>query len=352
MPESVMEAVVVLEPNKYEFQQEVPVPEVGPAEVLCRVGAVAICGTDIGIISGKFFPMWPPRWPFIIGHEWAGTVEEVGPGITGYKPGDLVAGSSAVGCGHCLNCMQGRYNICLNYGNVDSGHRQYGFTVHGAYAQYISVNARCVVKLPPGSNLASASLYDTAGIALHIAKQGRIEAGDTVVIIGPGAVGSVAYQCARALGAGRVIVVGRGSRLDKAAKMGYETVNYEQTDVKEFIKEATGGVGPDVVLECAGTPGTIVQAVEMVKKGGRVVVGGITQVDAPLPLRRFVLDEIEVIGSRAAPNALSEVHALVESGALELLSLVTHKFPLKEFANALETFRDRIDGALKVVVEP
>ena len=150
MPPSTMEAIVLLEPNKYELQ-EVPVPEVGPDEVLCRVGAVAICGTDLGIMAGKFFPMWPPKWPFIIGHEWAGTVEAVGPGITAYAPGDKVAGSSAVGCGHCRNCMKGRYNLCLNYGNVESGHRQYGFTVDGAYAQYISVNARCVVKLPPGT---------------------------------------------------------------------------------------------------------------------------------------------------------------------------------------------------------
>ena len=279
--------------------------------------------------------MWPPKWPFIIGHEWAGTVEAVGPGITAYAPGDKVAGSSAVGCGHCRNCMKGRYNLCLNYGNVESGHRQYGFTVDGAYAQYISVNARCVVKLPPGSDLATASLYDTAGIALHIAKQGRIEAGDTVVVIGPGAVGSVTYQCARALGAGRVIVVGRGSRLEKAAGLGYETVNFEETDVMEFVKETTNGVGPDVVLECAGTPQTIVQAVEMIKKGGRVVVGGITQEDAPLPLRRFVLDEIEVIGSRAAPNCMSEVHSLVESGVLRLPELVTHKFPLREVPEAV-----------------
>ncbi|MEE9257833.1 MAG: alcohol dehydrogenase catalytic domain-containing protein [bacterium] len=351
MPPSTMEAIVLLEPNKYELQ-EVPVPGVGPAEVLCRVGAVAICGTDLGIMAGKFFPMWPPKWPFIIGHEWAGTVEAVGPGITAYAPGDKVAGSSAVGCGHCRNCMKGRYNLCLNYGNVESGHRQYGFTVDGAYAQYISVNARCVVKLPPGSDLATASLYDTAGIALHIAKQGRIEAGDTVVVIGPGAVGSVTYQCARALGAGRVIVVGRGSRLEKAAGLGYETVNFEETDVMEFVKETTNGVGPDVVLECAGTPQTIVQAVEMIKKGGRVVVGGITQEDAPLPLRRFVLDEIEVIGSRAAPNCMSEVHSLVESGALRLPELVTHKFPLREFTEAVKTFRERIGGALKVVVEP
>jgi L-iditol 2-dehydrogenase len=346
-----MEAVVLLEPNKYEFR-EVPVPTIGPAEVLCRVGAVAICGTDLGIMSGKFFPMWPPEWPFIIGHEWAGVVEAVGAGVTAVEPGDKVAGSSAVGCGHCRNCMKGRYNICLNYGNMEAGHRQYGMTAQGAYAQYINANVRSIAKLPDDFDLAEASLLDTAGIALHIAKQGHIEAGDTVVVIGPGAVGSITYQCARALGAGRVIVAGRGSRLEKAKEFGFETVDVNKTDVMAFVKETTNGIGPDVVLECAGTAGTIVQAVEMIKKGGRVVVGGITQEKAPLPLHRFVLDEIEVVGSRAAPNCLPEVLSLTQSGTLRLAELVTHKFPLKEFTEAIETFRERKGGALKVVVEP
>ena len=352
MRKETMEAVVLLGPDEYEFHDDIPVPAIGPAEVLCRVGAVAICGTDISIMSGKFFPMWPPKWPYIIGHEWAGTVEAVGPGVTAFVPGNRVAGSSAVGCGHCRNCMKGRYNLCLNYGDTAAGHRQYGMTAPGAYAQYINANVRSLVKLPDGFGMVAASLLDTAGIALHIAKQGNIEAGDTVVVIGPGAVGSIAYQCASALGAGRVIVVGRGSRLEKAKEFGYETVDVKAQDVMECVKEATCGVGPDVVLECAGTAGTIVQAVEMIKKGGRVVVGGISQEDAPLPLRRFVLDEIEVVGSRAAPNCLPEVLSLTENGSLRLTELVTHRFPLTEFSAAIGTFRNRTGGALKVVVEP
>ncbi|MBI3025424.1 MAG: alcohol dehydrogenase catalytic domain-containing protein [Candidatus Tectomicrobia bacterium] len=352
MPARTMEAVVLHEPNKFSFESGLPVPEAGPQEALCRVGAVAICGTDIGIISGRFFPMWPPKWPFIIGHEWAGVVEEAGPGAPGFAPGDKVAGSSAVGCGHCRNCMRGRYNLCLNYGNTAAGHRQYGFTVHGAYAQYICAHARSLVKLPPGFDLGEASLMDTAGIALHIAKRGGIEAGGTVAVIGPGAVGSIAYQCARALGAGRVIVVGRGYRLEKARELGYETVNYEKADPLAYVKEATGGVGPDVVLECAGTARAVRQAAEMVKKGGRVVVGGLPAEDAALPLKRFVLDEIEVVGSRAAPNCLPEVLALVQAGAIRLRDLVTHRFPLREFSSALATFQDRSGGVLKVVVEP
>ncbi len=351
MPGKSMEALVLLGPDEYEFR-EVPVPEIGPPEVLCRVGAVAICGTDLGIMSGKFFPMWPPEWPFIIGHEWAGTVEAVGAGITDFKPGDRVAGSSAVGCGHCRNCMKGRYNLCLNYGNMEAGHRQYGMTAQGAYAEFINANARSIAVLPDDIDLPTASLLDTAGIALHITKQGNVEAGDTVVVIGPGAVGSITYQCARALGAGRVIVAGRGSRLEKAKALGFETVDVNSRDVMEYVREETGGIGPDVVLECAGTAQTIVQAVEMIKKGGRVVVGGISQEKGEFPLHRFVLDEIEVVGSRAAPNCLPEVLALTRSGALRLAELVTHKFPLSEFTTAIKTFRERIDGALKVVVEP
>ena len=274
MASQTMEALVLLEPHKYEFQ-EVPVPGVGPQEVLCRVGAVAICGTDLGIIAGNFFPMWPPHWPFIIGHEWAGTIVAVGSGVTGFAPGDKVAGSSAVGCGYCANCMKGRYNLCLNYGDMAAGHRQYGMTAPGAYAEYMNAHTRSIAKLAPDEDLSEASLLDTAGIALHIAKQGKIAPGDTVAVIGPGAVGSITYQCARALGAGRVIVIGRGDRLKKAGELGYETVDFEKTDVLAYMKETTGGIGPDVVLECAGSGAAIRQGIDMIKKGGRVVIGNL-----------------------------------------------------------------------------
>ena len=347
-----MKAVVCIEPNRYEFRTDIPIPEIGKGEVLCKVSSVAICGTDLGIISGKFYPMWPPEWPFIIGHEWSGIVEKIGLGVTGFKVGDRVAGSSAVGCSQCRNCMIGRYNLCLNYGNKDSGHRQYGMTAQGAYAEYINVNARSLVKIPKEINFEEAALLDTAGIALHIAKRGEISAGDTVVVIGPGAVGSIVYQCARALGAGSVIVIGRDHRLQKAKELGYEVINYQKYNPVDAIKIGTEGIGPDVVLECAGTVVAIRQAIEMIKKGGRVVIGGIPSEEANLPLNRFVLDEIDVVGSRAAPNALPEVLSLYNSGVLQLNTLITHKFNMSDFSEAIKTFEEKLDGALKVIVEP
>ena len=347
-----MKALVCLEPNKYELRTDIPIPEIGQGEVLCKVESVAICGTDLGIIAGKFYPMWPPEWPFIIGHEWSGTVDKVGCGVTEFKSGDRVAGSSAVGCSQCRNCMIGKYNLCLNYGNKESGHRQYGMTAQGAYAEYINVNARSLVIIPEAISFEEAALLDTAGIALHIAKRGEISAGDTVVVIGPGAIGSIAYQCAKALGAGRVIVVGRGHRLEKAEELGYEVIDYEKDNPVDSMKIKTEDKGPDVVLECAGTVVAIRQAVEMIKKGGRVVIGGIPSEEASLPLNRFVLDEIDVVGSRAAPNALPEVLSLYKSGALKLKTLITHKYDINNFSDALETFEKKLDGALKVIVEP
>ena len=248
--------------------------------------------------------------------------------------------------------MIGKYNLCLNYGNMESGHRQYGMTAQGAYAEFINVNARSLVKIPEEINIGEAALLDTAGIALHIAKRGAISAGDTVVVVGPGAVGSIVYQCAKALGAGRVIVVGRGHRLQKAKELGYEVINYEEHNPVEAIKAETEEIGPDVVLECAGTVKAIRQAVEMIKKGGRVVIGGIPSEEAALPLSRFVLDEIDVVGSRAAPNALPEVLSLYKFGAIQLNTLITHKYSIDEFSLALRTFKEKLDGALKVIVEP
>ena len=145
-------------------------------------------------------------------------------------------------------------------------------------------------------------------------------------------------------------MVGRGHRLGIAGALGCETLDYTKGDVPAAIAEATENIGPDVVLECAGTAPAIQQAVGMVKKGGRVVIGGLSPEDAPLPLRRFVLDEIEVVGSRAAPNCLPEVLRLVQSGALRLGELVTHRFPVERAAEAYALLDEHPERCLQVLL--
>jgi len=219
-----MQALVVLEPNRLEIQ-EVPVPTPGPNEVLARVRAVSICGTDAHLIRGDYPGFWPPSFPFIPGHEWAGEIAALGPGAErfGWAVGDRVAGTSHDACGVCRECVEGRYNLCENYGR-EGLHRQYGHNVQGADATYVVQGVKTIFALPDGLSFEDGALIDPASIALHVANRGGITPGDTVAITGAGAIGLLAGDAARIRGAGRVIVVGRGYRLVKAAAMGFETV--------------------------------------------------------------------------------------------------------------------------------
>lgn len=351
---SEMDALVLTGPGAFELRK-VPVPEPGPMEILCRVHSIAIdTGTDSKLIAGVFRDAWgwPPYYPITIGHEWAGEVIAPGEGVFDFQPGDRICAASHKGCGYCRNCALGRYTLCLNYGNEDRGHKQYGHCSAGAYSEYFSISVKSVYPIPDSLSYDEASLVDPAGIALHSAKRAKVGPGDTVVVFGPGGIGLLSLQCAAAMGAGRVIVVGRGERLKKAAELGAETVDFEAVDPVETIREMTGGIGAEAVIETAGKPESCKQAVGVVMKGGRICYAGVMLGDVPLPLGEITLNEIDVYGLRANPNTCPEAIALIVKGKIDLKSLITHTFPLTEFATGLETAVKRIDGAIRVIIHP
>jgi L-iditol 2-dehydrogenase len=347
-----MRALVVTAPDEFAVE-DVPRPVPGPYEVLCRVRAVTICGTDPHIIQGHYPGFWPKQWPLIPGHEWCGEIAELGEGAAdlGWTVGTRVAGTSHAPCGFCRKCIKGRYNLCENFGH-ERLHRQYGHNSPGAYADYVVHSVRSVFAVPPSLSDAEAAMLDPAAIALHAVKRGGHGPGDTVVIVGPGVIGLLAADCALTLGAGRVIVVGRGARLAKAASLGHETIDFTLEDPVAAARALTGGHGPEVVIECSGDPSSLLRCTEMVRKGGRIAVVGIPLEDASIPMRRLVLDEVEIVGVRAAAGEMSEVIALAAAGRIRLAELITHSFSLEEFPAAYLTFTERIDGALKVVVTP
>ena len=221
-----MQALVVLEPSRMEIR-DVPVPVPGPNEILARVRAVSICGTDVHLIRGDYPGFWPPAFPFIPGHEWAGEIVELGPGVElyGWKVGDRVAGTSHDACGVCQKCVEGRYNLCENYGKPGL-HKQYGHNVQGADATYVVQGVKTIFPLPDGLSFDEGAVIDPASIALHVANRGQVAPGDTVAITGAGAIGLLGGDAARIRGAARVILVERNAgRLAKAAAMGFETVD-------------------------------------------------------------------------------------------------------------------------------
>lgn len=348
-----MNGVVLYGPNDFKVEK-IPVPKPGPFEVLMKVKATAICGTDVGIINGKHPGKWPKSFPFTQGHEWAGDVIELGEYAEGFgwKIGDRAAGTSHAGCGVCRMCTTGRYNLCENYGKTEIGHRQYGHYSQGSFAEYMVVNIKSIHKMPDDMTYDQGALVDSTSISLHSVKRAGVNPGDTIAVFGPGALGILAIQCAHALGAAKVIVVGSGERLQTAGTFDATTVNYAEQDVVQTILDLTDGRGVDASVDTAATEDTVVQAVQVVRKGGRVAFTGIPFNPVNLPMQNIVLNEIDLFGVRANRGTCEEVIPMIGAGKLDVDAVITHHFPLTEFPKAYETFTKRIDGALKVILEP
>lgn len=350
---STMQALVVLEPNRFEIR-EVPVPTPGPNEVLARVRAVSICGTDAHLIRGDYPGFWPPSFPFIPGHEWAGEIAALGPGAEryGWRVGDRVAGTSHDACGVCQKCVEGRYNLCENYGR-EGLHRQYGHNTQGADATYVVHGVKCIFRLPDSLTFEEGAVVDPASIALHVANRGNVAPGDTVAITGGGAIGLLAGDAARARGAGRVILIERNEgRLAKAASFGFEVVDARDGDPVEAVRRMTDGLGADVALECAGSPVAVQWTLGLLRRGGRCAAVGIPTVGVEVPIQRIVLDELELVGSRASAGEMRRVMPLVDQGRIRVRDIITHRFPLADYDQALATFVDRSSGAIKIIVLP
>ena len=197
-----------------------------------------------------------------------------------------------------------------------------------------------------------AALCDTASIALHSVKRPGIEPGDVFVAVGSGGMGLLTAICAKTLGAARVIVVGGGKRLDRAQALGFETVDYHDGDAVATVRERTGGLGADVAVDSAGTKDSVRQSIQMVRKGGRVAFTGIPKEPATIDFQKIVLEEIDLYGVRANRSTMEEVIPLIADGRIPAAKLITHHFTLSQFGEALRTFNERVDGALKVIVEP
>jgi L-iditol 2-dehydrogenase len=350
-----MKACQLIAYNKLEVR-ELPVPAPEAGEVLCRIKAVAICGSDPEIINGHHAKKgWPPRFPFTLGHEWSGEVVAVGPGVTDYAVGDRVAGEAHRGCGSCENCMIGRYTLCLNYGKPETGHRHYGFIQPGANAEYNAYSTKALKHIPDNLSFVHAALLDTAGVALHGIDMIGLTPGGTAAVWGPGPIGLISMQMMKGMGAKTVIVVGRRHRLKVAGEIGADfLVDYEKEDPVKRIMEITRGVGVDEIQECSGGSVALNQCVASVRKGGKINLIGFyidNEVVLP-PLTQFVMNEITLTGSRANPNVSGRALNMFSAGIVKGDKVVTHTFPLDKYETALDTFVNKKDGAIKVVIEP
>lgn len=345
-----MKALVLTAPNEFAVTEVEP-PEPGPHEVLCRVERVGICGTDIHMIQGHYPGLWPAYYPFIPGHEWSGEVIGLGEGAAdfGFDIGDRVAGTSHAPCSFCANCISGRYNLCTSYDDPKL-HRHYGHTAQGCYAEYVVHSIRSVFHVPDILDYDQAAIADPASIALHTANRGGVRNGDEVVVIGAGPVGILAADCARALGASKVVFAARGERLDVVEKLGFETVDTEEPNVVQLARSMTRA-GAGVVLDAAGTPASIQLGLAMLARGGRCATVGIPTDELQLDLSALVLDELELVGVRASAGEMGPVLDLMADGRVRANELITNRFPLDDFATAMDVASRRVNGAIKVMID-
>lgn len=349
-----MKAAVLFDYNDLRVvEREVPKPQ--REEILVKVKACAICGSDPKIVAHGW-EHCPPMGQFIPGHEFAGEVVALGEGASSFSIGDRVAVEPHKGCGHCINCIRGLYTTCLNYGNLKEGHRHYGFTVNGGYAEYAVVHMNCAHRFSEKLSYKAATLITCAGTALYgIERAGGIGPGETVAVIGPGPIGLMAVQLAKVLGAGKVILVGtRDSRLQIGAELGADIlINSRQTDAAAEISKLTNGVMADMVIETSGSAAGGAQSIELCKKSGRIALEGIYSEQVSVNLNKVVQWNLQMAGGKAeGDHVLDRIVPLMEDGRIQTTPLLTHEFSLDDINTALDTYTKRIENALKVCILP
>jgi L-iditol 2-dehydrogenase len=294
-------------------------------------------------VQGAFEGRWPPSLPFVIGHEWSGEVVEIGPGLEDlpYSVGDRVVAENHAGCGTCPLCRGGRYNLCERV--TRPGYRLYGHTAPGALAEYAVRPAVVLHRIPPEITDVQGALINQGAMTVHALRRVQFQAGSTAVVFGPGLLGLLTASVARAAGATRVIVVGRGHRLDLAQQMGAtDIVDYEQAEPVAAVRDLTGGRGVDYAFDCSGSTDVLSQALDSVRRGGKVAVLGLAGGhDATVSPDRLVLDEIDLLGIRSSPNAYGAMIELIASGAVDVAPLVTHVYGVDDVQRAFDALRSR-----------
>jgi len=349
-----MKAIVYPKPNSLEIR-EVDDPKVSAGQALVKVMSSTICGTDLKILSGEFPGI---KFPHIPGHEWSGEVVELATDIDELRLGDRVGAEPHVGCGRCSSCLKGFYNLCENYGNVSKGHSQIGFTEQGGMAQYAAVSIKALHRLPDRFSFDAGAFTETVSVALYAIERVGIKAGDGVLVIGPGAIGLVALQIARAKGASKVVVAGtREERLEVAKQLGAdENLNISNIhDPAIQIKSMFGGNGPDVVVEAADSETDSNLAITSVKRGGRVVLVNSTShgKNLSVDLSLIVSGHLDIFMSVENPKWVCESGiSLMSGGYVKVKPLMSHGFKLQTFEKALETFRAREGATFRVMIHP
>jgi L-iditol 2-dehydrogenase len=343
-----MKALTLTEYKKFEFG-DAPEPEVAPGEVLIRVQACGICGSDVHGMDGSSGRRIPP---VIMGHEASGIVESVAPDVTDWKKGDRVTFDSMIFCGECDYCKSGRTNLCDN--RMVMGVSCPEYRRNGAFAEFVNIPGRLLIRIPDNVTFEQAAFVEPVSVALHAVNRVPVQKGDTAVVVGAGMIGLLVLQALRIAGAEKLICVDlEPKRLDIARQLGADhCFHAKDDDVVAEVLKLTNGIGADVVMEVVGITPTIQTAINCLRLGGSLGCVGNISKTVEFPLQAIVTREITVYGTCGATAEPPEALRHIAEGSIDVGPLTSAVAPLEEGGAWFERLYSGKEDLMKVILTP
>ena len=321
---------------------DIPIPEIGRNDVLIKVKKMGICGTDLHIYSGGMnVPI-----PLVMGHEFVGDVVKVGEDVINIKVGDRVVAEHVVGCGKCIYCLKGQKNLCLNPTVI-------GIHKNGALAEYMNIPSDLVYVLPPELSYDDGVLVEPLSIAVYATRKAQVGENKTVGVVGQGPIGIFVDQVAKSLGAKVYGFDINASRLKSAEEQKYIDRGFNTSDSEYLTKfqAFSGSDGVDVVFEAVGIDATADISIDLVKRGGKVVILGVFEHDVTINMMQIVKKEIELQGSWTCLDSFAETISLIKSRTIDTSKLITNRYKFEDAIKAFEEAADTTTNRIKSVIE-
>ena len=343
-----MKALVLKEYRRFTVE-DFDVPTLQPDEVLVRVRACGICGSDVHGMDGSSGRRIPP---IVMGHEAAGEIAQIGGEVTTWKTGDRVTFDSTISCGECWFCKRGKINLCENRRVLGVSCGEY--RRHGAFAEFVAVPQRILYRLPDKLSFEQAAMVEAVSVAVHAVKRTPLADDAVALVVGTGMIGLLVVQVLRAMNCKTVIAIDlEENKLNLAIKLGAtHTIKADDAALPEKIRVLTGGRGADAAFEVVGLPQTVKTAIESVRKGGSVTLVGNLKPQVDLPLQAVVTRELTLIGTCASAGEYPECLELIASGKINVTEFISATPPLEEGAQWFERLYAGEKGLMKVLLKP
>ena len=343
-----MKSLLLSEYNHLEIA-DLPLPEVAPGEVLVRVEACGICGSDVHGYDGSSGRRIPP---IVMGHEAAGTVAATATDVRGFAKGDRVTFDSTVYCGACAFCGRGEFNLCDRRQVIGVSCGEY--RRYGAFAEYVVVPQRILYRLPETISFAEAAMLEAASVALHAVRVSEAAGSETALVVGAGMIGLLTLQAARAADFAHVFIADiDASRLPLARQVGADAVLHcSGAELVAEVMKLTGGQGVDCAFEAVGCDETVAAAIDSTRKGGTVTLIGNIAPQVTLPLQKVVTRQLRLQGSCASSGEYPQAIELIANGKIQVTPLITAVAPLEEGPRWFDRLHAHEPNLMKVILTP